>query len=143
MPRFLRSSAFWIPFCISLIVTGIFFLWEIGTFNQLLPSLPRPSANPFDVAFTGSLIILLSVNAGLAVWQSRFGHCPRGIKRASGIAGLLGAFTLICPVCILLPASLIGFGFLFTVLAPFLPLLRIISVILLVSALHMLWPRTK
>jgi hypothetical protein len=141
MFRVLRSSSFWIPFLISLVITGTFFAWELGFFLHIVPSFPRPGALPWELTFTGLLGFLMSLNAGLAVWQSRYGHCPIGVKRASGVAVLLGAFTLICPVCVLLPASLIGIGFFFAFLGPFLPLLRVISVVLLITATWMLWPK--
>lgn len=139
--RFLRSPSFWIPFVVTLAFTSLFFVWELGYVNRMLPSLPRPAAGTTDVAFTVVLGLLLSINAGLAVWQKRYGHCPRGVKRASSFAGLLGAVTLICPVCLLLPASLIGIGFVFTFLTPFLPLLRIVAVILLGVSGWMLRPK--
>lgn len=71
------------------------------------------------------------------------GSCPMGIKSATGIAGVLGAVTLICPVCIVLPASLLGLGFVLTFLAPFLPLLRIIAIVLLAVCIWMLWPKGR
>ncbi len=143
MLRALRSPSFWIPFCISLVITGTFFAWELGFFLNIVPSFPRPSALPWELAFTAILGLLMSVNAGLAVWQSRYGTCPIGVKRASGAAVLLGAFTLICPVCVLLPVSLAGLGFFFAFLSPFLPLVRVIAVVILVAATYMLWPKGK
>lgn len=141
MNRVLRSPAFWLPFAVSAAVTGSFFAWELGFFQAYLPGIPRPPALLWELVFTGILGLLLSLNAGLAVWQSRYGSCPVGVKSASGIAGIVGAVTLICPACILLPASLIGIGFFFAFIGPYLPLLRIVSVILLAVATWMLWPR--
>lgn len=126
---------------VSLVITGTFFAWELGYFQMILPSFPRPPALLWELAFTGILGVLISLNAGLAVWQSKHGSCPVGVKSASGIAGIVGALTLICPACILLPASLIGFGFFFAFIGPYLPLLRVIAVILLVAALWMLRPK--
>lgn len=141
MNRVLRSSSFWLPFGVSMLVTGVFFVWELGYLHAYLPTIMRPPALPWEIAFTAILCLLLSLNAGLAVWQSRHGSCPVGVKSASGIAGIVGAFTLICPACILLPASLIGVGFFFAFIGPYLPLLRIIAVLLLVVATWMLWPK--
>jgi hypothetical protein len=85
--------------------------------------------------------LLLSFTTGLAVWNARNGNCPLGVKSATGVAGVLGAITLICPICIVLPASLLGAGFILTFLAPFLPLLRVIAIILLCTSIGMLWPK--
>lgn len=143
MLRVLRSPSFWVPFVISALVTGAFFAWELGFFQAYLPGFPRPPALLWELVFTVLLGTLLSLNAGLAVWQSRHGSCPVGAKSASGIAGIVGAFTLICPACILLPASLIGLGFFFAFIGPYLQLLRIIAVILLAVSTWMLWPQQR
>lgn len=142
MTRVLRSSLFWAPFAVTLLITSIFFLWELGLMSSIFPSLPRPPATSVDIIFSIALGLLLSMTSGLAVWNSRMGSCPMSVKSASGVAGLLGAMTLICPVCLVLPASLLGLGFVLTFLAPFLPLLRIIAVVLLVVSIGMLVPRT-
>ncbi len=143
MNRVLRSPAFWLPFTVSLVLSGGFFLWELGYFQGFLPSLLRPQASAAELLFTAALALLLSFNAGLVVWQSRYGHCPLGVKRASSVAGAIGALTLICPACVLLPASLIGASFFFAYVSPFLPLLRAVAVILLVVASAMLWSKKK
>ena len=85
--------------------------------------------------------LLLSFTTGLAVWHTRNGSCPLSVKSATGVAGVLGAITLICPICIVLPASLLGLGFTLAFLAPFLPLLRVIAIILLCASIGMLWPK--
>jgi hypothetical protein len=142
--RFLQSRLFWIPFAVTLIVAGLFFAWELGVFIQFLPTIaPRPSVLPSEFAFTASLSFLLALNVGLVVWQSRFGSCPRGVKRASSIATAIGALSLICPVCVLLPASLVSVGFIFGALMPFMPALRLISIGLLFVTAMMLWPKAK
>jgi hypothetical protein len=140
MNRLFRSPAFWLPFIVCLAVTGTFFAWELD-YLPFLPSLIRPEATGPEIFFTGMLALLLSLNAGLILWQSKYGHCPRGSKRASGAAGIIGAITLICPACVLLPASLIGAGFFLAYVSPFLPLLRVISVVLLAVSTVMLWPK--
>lgn len=142
--RFLNSGLFWIPFAVTLIITGIFFAWELGVFANVLPTIaPRPSILPSEFIFTASLSVLLAFNAGLVVWQSRFGSCPRGVKRVSGIATALGAFTLICPACVLLPASLVSLGFALGLLVPYLPALRLLSIGLLLVTAVLLWPKNK
>jgi hypothetical protein len=142
--RFLRSHLFWIPFAVTLIIAGLFFAWELGVFIGTLPTIaPRPSILPSEFAFTAGLSFLLALNVGLVVWQSRFGSCPRGVKRASSIATAIGALSLICPVCVLLPASLVSVGFIFGVLMPFMPALRLLSIGLLCVTAVMLWPKAK
>lgn len=141
MKRILRSQHFWLPFIITLVVTVPFFAWELGLFEGILPTPPRPQAPDWEILFSGMIAFLLSLDAGLVIWESRFGSCPRGVKRATSVAGVIGAITLLCPACLLLPASIIGISVVFGFLAPFLPILRIISVLLLVIVTGMLWPR--
>ncbi len=136
--RAFRSPLFWIPFFVTLLIASVFFAWELDLLGTIVPSLPRPAATAVDIYFTIVLGLLLSLNAGLAVWQSRMGSCPRGVKRATGVAGIVGAITLVCPVCIALPATFLGLGFVLTFLAPFLPLLRVIALVLLIVAVWML-----
>ncbi len=142
--RFLQSRLFWIPFAITLVVTGLFFAWELGVFINVLPPIaPRPSVLPSEFLFTATLSVLLAFNVGLVVWQSRFGSCPRGVKRASSVATAIGALTLICPACVLLPASLVSVGFIFGALMPFMPALRLLSIGLLFVTAVMLWPKKQ
>lgn len=143
MKRVLRSPVFWIPFIIAFIIAELFFAWELGFFINYIPSYPRPFATHGEVIFTGLIGLLLALNAGLINWQRKFGHCPIGMKRISGAAGVVGALTLICPACVLLPASLAGIGFVFAALTPHLMLLRIITIIILLVSTVMLWPRRK
>lgn len=124
----------------TLVITDIFFLWELG-YITFLPYIPRPGAYVWEILFTGTLGFLLSLNTGLIFWQTKYGQCPIGVKRASGAAGIIGAFTLICPACVLLPASLISVGFFFTAISPYLPLLRVMAVVLLFVSSVMLWPK--
>jgi len=141
MPRFLRSSAFWLPFILSVLVIGGFFAWELGVFSHYVRSLPRVPASPVDLGFTVLLTFLLSLTISLSFWTSRVGSCPRGVHGAAGAAGVLGIVSLLCPICLALPASLLGIGAAFAVLAPFLPLLRLIALILLGTAVYLLWPK--
>lgn len=140
MLRVLSSRSFLLPFAITLVSTGLFFAWELGYFQNLLPSLPPPPALPSERLFTVALTLLLSLDAGLVGWQFAHGSCPTGVRRATGTAGVLGALSLLCPACLLLPASVLGIGVFFSFLAPFLPLLRVIAIVVLLVASWMLWP---
>lgn len=141
--RFLDSLHFWIPFAFTLVAAGLFFAWELGVFINVLPSVPRPSVLPSEFAFTAALSFLLAFDIGLAVWQRRFGSCPRGIKRASSVATALGALTLVCPACTLLPVSLVSVGTLLSLMSAHMPTLRIVSIALLFMTAMMLWPSRR
>lgn len=141
--RFLQSSLFWVPFAVTLILAGLFFAWELGVFIAYLPSVARPSVLFSEYLFTASLSLLLALDVGLVAWQSRFGSCPRGVKRASGIATALGALTLICPLCVLLPASFIGVGAALSLLTVHMSALRTVSIGLLFVTAIMLWPKSE
>ena len=141
MPRFIRSSRFWIPFLIAAIVVTIFFAWELDFLKSFLPSLPRPVPTMEEILFSAVLGFLLSLTTGLVFWNIKEGSCPIGIKRATGFAGALGALTLICPVCVIFPASLLGLGFALSAMAPFMPVLRLIAIVVLGITVWMLWPR--
>lgn len=143
MMSFLRSGRFWVPFLIVGALAGAFFLWELGFLSAYLRSLPRVEPTPAENVFTASLVFLLAVNAGLYSWQKRYGSCPVGTRHASGIGGAVGAFALLCPVCLLLPLSLFGASLSLVFFAPFIPLFRIIAILLLVVSTILLWPRKK
>lgn len=140
MNRLLHSSWFWFPCVTSLIVIGAFFAWELDFLNALLPSLPRPPATGEEIIFSTTLGLLLSLTIGMFVWHWKEGSCPIGMKRATGMAGVIGAVTLICPVCIVLPASLIGVAVAVSAIAPFLPVLRLIAIGLLLICMWMMKP---
>lgn len=141
MKRVLRSKHFWIGFVTAAVLTGLFFAWELGMLDEILPTIPRSPALANEWWFTLLLSLLLSLNAGLITYHTKEGTCPIGTKSASGVAGILGAFTLICPVCIVLPASLFSVGVFFSVLAPFLPLMRVVAIVLLLFSLVLLRPK--
>lgn len=144
MNRLLRSRLFWIPFVLTLILTSAFFAWQLDLLQMLIPALPvlpRTPVTPVDIFFTILLGLLLSVTTGLIIWNTREGSCPRGTKRATGVAGILGAITLFCPVCLVLPASFLGIGVIMTFLTPFLPLLRLVAVIVLLATVWIMRPR--
>lgn len=143
VPRFLSSSFFWIPFIITILIAGLFFAWELGVFINILPSVARPSILLSEFLFTATLSLLLAFDIGLIVWHKKFGACPRGVKRASGLATALGALTLICPACFLLPASFIGIGTILSLMSTHMPALRILSIALLLITAGMLWPRRE
>ncbi len=141
MSRFLRSPSFWFPFVIALAVLSFFFLWELGMLHLALPMLPRIRTTALDLTFTGILWILLSFTIGLAVWRNRETSCPIGVKRATGVAGVLGAVSLLCPICIALPVSLLGVSLTLSFLSPFVPLLRVIAIVVLITAISLLLPK--
>lgn len=136
-----RSPAFWLPAILTMIVGGAFFAWELSLLPPIIPRLPRPVAGQEELLFTIVLIVLLGVDAGLWNWRRSHGSCPRGTRRATGVAGFVGAVTLLCPACLLLPTGIVGAGFALAIIGPFLPLLRIIALVLLVAAAWVLWPR--
>ena len=140
MHRLLRSTRFWFPFVVTLVVIGILFAWELDFLAGILPSLPRPAPSTEEIIFTTILGLLLSLTVGMLTWHWKEGSCPIGMKRATGVAGVIGAITLICPVCIVLPASLLGIGIVISVLSPFLPILRIIAIVLLLICVWMMRP---
>ena len=139
----LRSKEFWLWFFISGILMGLFFAWELGAFGAFLPSLPRPTPTPFEDVFTGSLVFLIALDSGLFAWQRVYGTCSLGASRATKVAGAIGAVTLLCPACLLIPISILGVSLSITFLAPYLPLLRLIALVLLVTSTVLLWPSTK
>lgn len=141
MKTVLRTRSFWIAFAATAVVTGIFFLWELGMLAPWIPSLPRATTTPIDIIFSIAIGLLLSLNAGLTAWALQKGHCPIGARNASGIAAVIGAVALLCPICIAVPLTLFGIGFSLALLAPFLPLLRVVALILLAASLWMLWPK--
>ncbi len=139
-----RSWLFWIPFVLSLVLTGSFFAWQLDLLQTIIPSLPvlpRQPATSIDIFFTIVLGLLLSLTTGLIVWNTREGSCPVGTKRATSLAGVLGAVTLFCPVCLVLPASFLGIGVIMAFLTPFMPLLRLIAIVVLGAAVWMMRPR--
>lgn len=143
MRRAIKTKEFLIPAVLTLCTTGIFFGWQLGYVARLVWSLPRPTPTGLEISFAIVLTILLSCNIGLFYWHNTHGGCPIGAKRASGIAGMIGAIALICPACIALPATLFGAGIILAALGPFIPLLQIISLFLLLVSTIMLWPKKR
>ena len=139
--RFLRSGLFWAWFVVALAITGTFFAWELRLNHLPVPGLMRMDATPFDLAFTGTLALLLSLAAGLFGWQRANGSCPIGVKRTVGAAGTLGAVALLCPVCLALPAAFLGLGTLVAAIGVYLPLIRLLAVVFAAVAVYLLWPK--
>ena len=137
----LSSRTFWLPAILTLVGCGLLFGWELGLFENWIWTPLRPERSTAESALTGIIALLLSADVGLIVWRTRHGTCPAGTKRAAGIAGILGIVTLLCPVCIALPVSIASVGIAMAVLSSFVPLLRAIAVVLLLTAGWMLWPR--
>lgn len=140
--RFLSSATFWKWSLPTLALLVLFFGWELGKIALPIASPPRPEPTQLELWFSAVLIGLLSLNAGLFGYNKECGTCPIGAKRASGIAGAIGAVALLCPMCLLLPISLFGLSLSLAILAPFLPLLRVIALILLVVSTKMMWPKS-
>jgi len=134
---FLRSNAFWSWAILAGLLSGVIFAWELGEF-PIVPSPPRPSATQNEIIFTVVLIALIAFNAGLFNWRRKFGSCPRGVRRATGIGGTIGAAALLCPACLILPISLFGVSISFAILGPFLPLFRALALVLLVASATLL-----
>lgn len=141
MKNALRNRYFWIGFAVSALLLSVFFAWELGMLGSVLPQLPRPEPTTLERWYTVIMMLLLSFDSGLVLYRLKKGTCPIGAKRASTIAGGLGVITLLCPACLLIPISLFGITLSLTFLAPFLPLLRIIVLLLLVVSTSMLWPK--
>jgi len=137
----LKEKIFWLYFLITALVLTAFFAWELGYLTPPIPSLTAMNPSQTDIVFAIVLSFLLALNAGLFGYKKRKGSCPAGIKRATGIASLIGATALLCPVCVLLPLSLLGVSISLVFLSPFIPMLRIIALILLLGSTHMLWSK--
>lgn len=136
-----RNAHFWIGFVVSAVLLSIFFAWELGMLGTIAPPLPRPEPTQPELWYTALIIALLALDSGLVLYRLKQGTCPVGAKRASAIAGSLGVVTLLCPVCLLIPISLFGITLSLTFLTPYLPLLRIIVLLLLVVSTSLLWPK--
>jgi Co/Zn/Cd efflux system component len=94
-----------------------------------------------EYMFAAVLLLLLSVSAGLYMWHREHKSCPIGTGKASGIAGIVGAIALICPACTVIPITLLGASVSLSVLGPFMPLLRIVALLIATVTLVLLWPR--
>lgn len=140
---FLRSARFWLAFALSGAAFSLLVLWESGVFAGWLPSLPRGPVTTGEAIFAVLIVALLALNTGLFVWRRAHGSCPIGTRRATGAAGALGALTLICPACLLLPVSILGTGLTLSVLSPYVPLLRFVSLVLLAASAVLLWPHRE
>ncbi|MBT3292857.1 hypothetical protein HN512_04850 [Candidatus Peregrinibacteria bacterium] len=138
--RFLKSLTFWKWFVVAAVLTSTLFMWELG-FVSFLPSPPRPAPYRTEFIFTLILIIFISLNSGLIMWNKRNGICPVGTKRATGLAGAIGAIGLLCPVCFLFPLGIFGLSLSLSFLGPYIPILRIIALILLTVSTLLLWPK--
>ena len=121
--------------------TFLIFAWEIGYFKAWLPTPVRAPATMAEWEFVTTMTLLIALNAGLYAYGRARGSCPIGVKRATGIAGVMGIATLLCPACTVIPLVILGSTISLTFLAPFLPLLRLITMILLVATCVLLWPK--
>jgi hypothetical protein len=140
MKRVLTSGVFWIWFLVAGGLSGLFLAWETDLLNPILKGPIRPPATNEEMIFTALIVVLIGLVAGLYAWRKRFGSCPVGVKRATGIGAAFGAVALLCPACTLIPIALLGTSVGLGFLAPFLPLLRIITIVILLATTAMLWP---
>jgi hypothetical protein len=138
---FLGSRRFWIAFVVTFVVTLCVSAWETGLLAQWIPTPLRPPPDTGEWTFAGVIIVLMSLNVGLYAYRRAADSCPVGTKRATGLAGMLGAATLLCPACTVLPLTILGTTATLGILSPFLPLLRIVSLVLLAGSLWLLWPK--
>jgi hypothetical protein len=143
MQDFYRSRSFQGGFILSLLLFGGFLLWELNLLNTIIQGPPRPPPTNTELTFTIVLIILLSLNTGLFFWYRQRRSCPVGTKRATTVAGVIGAVTLLCPVCLYIPLSILGLSITLTALIPYVPLLRIVALILIIVSTAMLWPKQR
>lgn len=141
--NFLKSSVFLKWFSAVFVLCCLFFAWELGAFREMVWSLPRPEPTQTEILYTGLIIILISFASGLAGFRMKQGTCPIGARNASAMAGALGVVTLLCPVCLLLPFSLFGLSMSLALLSPYLPLLRVITLVLLGVSVILLWPKQR
>ena len=141
LPAAFRNRTFWHAFILTAMLVSLTFAWELNFLAPAFPGPPRPKVVPSEFLFIVVLVLLLSLNVGLIRYQSKQGSCPTGTKKALGLAGSLGVVTLLCPVCLLLPISLFGLSVSLYVLSPFLPLMRVVVLILLGVSTVMLWPK--
>ena len=141
MKRFLSSSVFWATFLTAGILSSLFFAWETDLLAAYVKGPLRPPVNTEEWIFSVGIILLFSLNVGLFFWGRKYGSCPRGVRRATGRGTVLGAVTLLCPACTVLPLTFIGAGVTLAFLGPFLPLLRIVAVIILLAVSALLWPK--
>ncbi|PIR52774.1 hypothetical protein COU76_04475 [Candidatus Peregrinibacteria bacterium CG10_big_fil_rev_8_21_14_0_10_49_10] len=130
---FLKSTVFWKWTALTALLCGFFFAWELGMFPAL-PSLPRPPVTQNEILYSIAIAVLISFNAGLLGWKKATGTCPVGSKRAAEMGGVLGAAALLCPVCLIAPLTLFGVSISLSILGPFLPLLRVIALVLLIAS---------
>lgn len=130
-PLPLRSGVFWRWTISGGVASGLLMAWSVGGLERWLWTPPRPPATAGEIAFSSALALLLAIVAGLVGVRMREGSCPRGARRATGIAGILGFVSLLCPVCLALPLSLFGGAVTLALLSPFAPLLQLFALLVL------------
>ncbi len=130
-PLPLRSPIFWQWAVVAMLAGLLLIGWESGFFAAWIWSPPRPPVGKGEIAFSMVLVALLGVVAGLIGARLREGSCPRGVRRAAGVASALGALSLLCPVCLALPLSLFGGAVTLALLSPFAPLFQLLAILVL------------
>ena len=127
-----------ISIVIALVVIGyIIFMNVVGVPHAW--QCPKPTKLKY--AYTIAFFCLLALNTGLIVHRIKQGSCPIGSKRATGIGGLVGALAILCPACLVLPLSLFGISLSLSFVAPYVPLMRVVVLLTLVSSAILLIPK--
>lgn len=139
---FVRAGRFWIATIISLAVVGLFFSWLLGLLSSIgFYGPPRIQPTNLELISSTLIALLFSASIGLIVWRKKYGSCPMGTGKTTGAAGTLGTAALFCPICTVLPVGIAGFSLSLSFLTPYLPLIRIIVLLMLVMNLSVLLPR--
>lgn len=138
---FLRDRRFWATFAITFAVYAAIFGWQLQLFAPFWSGPIRPPVTTGELVFAVALLLIVPLDIGLVVWGRRNGTCSIGTRNATGLAGLIGSCVLVCPACTLVPLAFVGTSASLAALNPFMPLLRMISLIIALAALAMLWPR--
>lgn len=128
----LVSPHFLMIFSAVFLASSALFAWELAILPlPFLPLLPRPPASNIDLLFSGLISLFLAFDVALATWRIKDGSCPIGVRRATGTAGVLAAMSLLCPLCMALPVGILGASIPLSLLSPFVPILRFITLALL------------
>ena len=139
---FLSTHRFWSATLVALLATGLLFAWELNLLIDFgLPGPPRFAPSTREITLAILIALLFSLNVGLLVWNKRYGVCSIGTKRATGAGGTIGAFALICPICALWTVGFLGLSLSLAFLAPFVPVLQVVAIILLAVSLFLLMPK--
>ncbi|HLC75608.1 MAG TPA: hypothetical protein VJB82_00610 [Candidatus Peribacterales bacterium] len=139
---FLRAGRFWSGALIALAGIGLLFAYELNMLDMIgLAGPPRSMSHEWETVLAVIVALLFSTNIGLIAWHRQQGTCPIGVRRAAGLAGVLGTIALLCPICLAVPIGIASIAAILMLLAPFVALIQIIAVVLLCAGLWLLVPR--